>query len=153
MAAPAKNIVSEASRLANKESKVETEEDIFIIYHSSSLTLCNGSLSLVVNPRLLLTLLLLLLLLLLRLVVSLQLMILHTRVLGQFTVVCTLLGVMGLKEMMDRQGKFITEGQVEERVLQMESTRNELLDRLEYQAKQHQKETSGWKRKHYKSGS
>jgi hypothetical protein len=34
---------------------------------------------------------------------SLQLKILHTRVFGQFAVICTLLGVMGLKEMMDRR--------------------------------------------------
>ena len=36
-------------------------------------------------------------------VLSLQMQILHTRVFGQFTMVCTLLGVMGLKEMMDRR--------------------------------------------------
>lgn len=34
---------------------------------------------------------------------SLQLKILHTRVFGQFAVICTLLGIMGLKEMMDRR--------------------------------------------------
>ena len=70
----------------------------------------------------------------LEITVSLQMMILHTRVLGQFSVVCTLLGVMGLKDMMDKQGKFITESQVDERVLEMESTRAKLLERLEYQA-------------------
>lgn len=67
-----------------------------------------------------------------------QLKILHTRVLGQFTVICTLLGVMGLKEMMDRQGKFITEAEVENRVLQMEKTRSDLIDRLNFQAQQQQ---------------
>lgn len=77
---------------------------------------------------------------------SLQLKILHTRVFGQFAIICTLLGVMGLKEMMDRQGKFITEGDAEERVLQMESTRSELMNRLDFQAKQQQKEMSSWKR-------
>jgi hypothetical protein len=41
---------------------------------------------------------------------------------------------MGLKDMMDKQGKFITESQVDERVLEMESTRAKLLERLEYQA-------------------
>lgn len=66
--------------------------------------------------------------------VSFQMMILHTRVLGQFSVVCTLLGVMGLKDMMDKQGRFITESQVEERVAEMEQTRSRLMDRLEYQA-------------------
>jgi hypothetical protein len=35
--------------------------------------------------------------------VNMQMKILHTRVFGQFAVVCTLLGVMGLKEMMDRR--------------------------------------------------
>jgi hypothetical protein len=34
---------------------------------------------------------------------SFQLKLLHTRVFGQFAVICTLLGVMGLKEMMDRR--------------------------------------------------
>ncbi len=67
---------------------------------------------------------------------SLQLKILHTRVLGQFTVICTLLGVMGLKEMMDRHGKFITQAEVEQRVLEMEKTRMDLMDRLDYQARQ-----------------
>lgn len=61
-------------------------------------------------------------------------MILHTRVLGQFSVVCTLLGVMGLKDMMDKRGKYITESQVEDRVREMEATRTQLLERLEYQA-------------------
>ena len=69
-------------------------------------------------------------------VVSMQLKILHTRVLGQFTVICTLLGVMGLKELMDRQGKFISEAEVENRVLEMEKTRMDLMDRLDYQARQ-----------------
>jgi hypothetical protein len=55
---------------------------------------------------------------------------------------------MGLKEMMDRQGKFITEADVEERVLQMEATRGELMERLDFQAKQQesQKGLSKWKR-------
>ena len=74
--------------------------------------------------------------------VSLQLKILHTRVFGQFAVICTLLGVMGLKDMMDRQGKFVTESEVQERVKQMEQTRSELMDRLDYQAKQNQGRSS-----------
>lgn len=41
---------------------------------------------------------------------SLQLQILHTRVFGQFAVICTLLGVMGLKEMMDRRYVIRKEG-------------------------------------------
>jgi hypothetical protein len=35
--------------------------------------------------------------------VNMQLKILHTRVFGQFAVICTLLGVMGMKEMMDHR--------------------------------------------------
>jgi hypothetical protein len=35
--------------------------------------------------------------------VNMQMKILHTRVFGQFAVICTLMGVMGLKEMMDRR--------------------------------------------------
>jgi hypothetical protein len=34
--------------------------------------------------------------------VNMQMKILHTRVFGQFSVICTLLGVMGMKDMMDR---------------------------------------------------
>mmetsp|Transcript_83886 Transcript_83886/g.125756 ORF Transcript_83886/g.125756 Transcript_83886/m.125756 type:complete len:248 (+) Transcript_83886:166-909(+) len=64
---------------------------------------------------------------------SMQLKILHTRVLGQFTIICTLLGVMGLKEVMDRQGRYITEEEVETRVAQMENTRRKLLARLDEQ--------------------
>jgi hypothetical protein len=65
---------------------------------------------------------------------SMQLKILHTRVYGQFTVVCTLLGVMGLKELMDRQGRFITEEEVEKRVAEMQNTRKKLMQRLDKQA-------------------
>jgi hypothetical protein len=64
---------------------------------------------------------------------SLQMQMLHTRVFGQFTVICTLLGVMGLKEMMDRHGRYITEDEVEQRVAEMEATRTALLTRAEYQ--------------------
>jgi hypothetical protein len=67
---------------------------------------------------------------------SFQLKLLHTRVFGQFAVICTLLGVMGLKEMMDRQGRFTTEGEVEDRVTEMEMAKKRMMDRLEYQASQ-----------------
>jgi hypothetical protein len=67
---------------------------------------------------------------------SFQLKILHTRVIGQFAVICTLLGVMGLKEMMDRSGRFITEDDVEQRVHLMVSKRKAMMERLEYQASQ-----------------
>lgn len=92
---------------------------IFPIPYTNSYFLCTGALCVS-----------------LLLLVSLQLKILHTRVFGQFAIICTLLGVMGLKDMMDRNGKFVTDSEVEERVREMEKTRNELLDRLEYQAKQ-----------------
>jgi hypothetical protein len=67
---------------------------------------------------------------------SFSLKLLHTRVIGQFAVICTLLGVMGLKEMMDRSGRFITEDDVEQRVSQMVTTRNAMMERLEYQVSQ-----------------
>jgi len=65
---------------------------------------------------------------------QLSMKILHTRVLGQFTVICTLLGVMGMKEIMDSQGRYITEDEVEERVAEMTKTRQELLQRLTKEA-------------------
>jgi hypothetical protein len=40
---------------------------------------------------------------------------------------------MGLKEMMDRHGRYITEDEVEQRVAEMEATRTALLTRAEYQ--------------------
>jgi hypothetical protein len=64
---------------------------------------------------------------------SLQMQLLHTRVFGQFAVICTLLGVMGLKEVMDRQGRYITEDEVEARVSEMEATRTSMLTRAQYQ--------------------
>jgi hypothetical protein len=64
---------------------------------------------------------------------SLQMQMLHTRLFGQFTVICTLLGVMGMKEMMDRQGRFVTEDEIEARVAEMEATRTALMSRTEYQ--------------------
>lgn len=67
---------------------------------------------------------------------SFSIKLLHTRVIGQFAVICTLLGVMGLKEAMDRSGRFITEAQVEERIHEMISTRTTMLDRLDYEASQ-----------------
>jgi hypothetical protein len=64
---------------------------------------------------------------------SLQMQLLHTRVFGQFAVICTLLGVMGMKEVMDRHGRYVTEDEIEKRVQEMESTRTALLSRTEYQ--------------------
>ncbi len=64
---------------------------------------------------------------------SFQMRILHTRVFGQFAVICTLIGVMSLKEIMDRYGKYITEDDIEARIQEMESTRTTLMTRAEYQ--------------------
>ena len=64
---------------------------------------------------------------------SIQMRLLHTRVFGQFAVLCTLLGIMSLKEIMDRYGRYITEDEIEERILEIEETRTKLLTRAEYQ--------------------
>ena len=81
---------------------------------------------------------------------SLQMQLLHTRVFGQFTVICTLLGVMGMKEMMDRHGRYVTEEEVESRVAEMEATRTSMLTRAEYQnaLKQSSSGTTGMKAPH-----
>lgn len=62
---------------------------------------------------------------------SMQLKILHTRVFGQFAVICTLLGVMGLKATMDHQGRYVTNDEVERRVAEMQETRTKLLHRID----------------------
>ena len=49
-----------------------------------------------------------------------------------------LLGVMGFKEYMDRQGKFITQAEADARVAQMQHTRQTLLERLDYERQQEQ---------------
>jgi len=64
---------------------------------------------------------------------SMQMRILHTRVFGQFAVICTLLGVMSLKEVMDRYGRYVTEDEIEARIREMEATRTQLVTRSEYQ--------------------
>jgi hypothetical protein len=68
---------------------------------------------------------------------SMQLKILHTRVFGQFAVICTLLGVMGLKQTMDMQGRFITNDEVESRVAEMQNTRRKLLSRINAENEAH----------------
>lgn len=57
--------------------------------------------------------------------------VMHTRVFGQFATISVLLGVMGFKELMDRSGKFITEGQADMRVQEMQDLRLQMLSRLE----------------------
>lgn len=59
-----------------------------------------------------------------------QMKLMHTRVFGQFAVISMLLTLMGFKEYMDRSGRFITEGDVQDRVAQMQQSREELLTRL-----------------------
>lgn len=65
---------------------------------------------------------------------SFQMRLLHTRVFGQFAVICTLLGVMSMKEVMDRYGRYVTEDEIEERIQEMEGTRNNLMTKAEYQS-------------------
>ena len=70
---------------------------------------------------------------------QLQMKVMHTRVMGQFTVLALLLSLMGFKEYMDKNGKFITEEDAERRVMEMAEVRQGLLRRLEME-KQHQAE-------------
>lgn len=65
--------------------------------------------------------------------------IMHTRVFGQFTTLSILLGVIGFKEFMDHNGRFISEGEATERVNEMELVRQQLLYRLQLQ-KEHTEE-------------
>lgn len=71
---------------------------------------------------------------------QLSMKLLHTRVFGQFATLCCLLGVMGFKEYMDQYGRFITEAEASERVLEMKRVRESLLDRLNYEQQQAQKQ-------------
>ncbi|CAB9512168.1 Hypoxia induced protein conserved region [Seminavis robusta] len=57
--------------------------------------------------------------------------VMHTRVFGQFATISMLLGVMGFKEFMDHNGRFITEAQAEARVEEMQDLRDQMLKRLE----------------------
>jgi hypothetical protein len=70
---------------------------------------------------------------------QMQMKVMHTRVLGQATVITMLLTLMGFKEYMDRTGKFITESDVEARVAQMQQSRIELLNRLQREKMEHEK--------------
>ena len=51
-----------------------------------------------------------------------------------------LLGVMGFKEYMDQNGRFITEAEADERVEEMRRVRESLLHRLEYEREQANKQ-------------
>jgi hypothetical protein len=61
---------------------------------------------------------------------QLQQKIMHTRVLGQATVVALMLALMGFKDYMDKHGKFITEAEADRRVEEMQIMRESLLQRL-----------------------
>ena len=57
--------------------------------------------------------------------------IMHTRVLGQAAAIGMLLGVMGFKDWMDANGRFISEAQANDRVQEMQVVREEVLQRME----------------------
>jgi len=57
--------------------------------------------------------------------------VMHTRVFGQFATISALLGVMGFKELMDRNGKYITEAEADARVEEMKQLRLSMMARLE----------------------
>ena len=59
-----------------------------------------------------------------------QSMVMHTRVLGQFSVILMLLTLMGFKGYMDINGKFVTEADANYQVEEMKSKQMELLQRL-----------------------
>jgi len=64
--------------------------------------------------------------------------VMHTRVLGQATIVGLILSFMGIKEYMDRSGKFITEADAERRVEEMQNLRVSLMARLEEDRQRHE---------------
>lgn len=61
---------------------------------------------------------------------DLQQQIMQTRVVGQFTVLIFLFSLMGFKEYMDSNGKFITELEAKRRVAEMREARKELQYRM-----------------------
>jgi hypothetical protein len=64
---------------------------------------------------------------------------LHTRVFGQFATLSMLIGVMGFKEYMDRNGKYISQDEADARVYEMERVRRSLQMTLEAE-RQHAEE-------------
>jgi len=61
---------------------------------------------------------------------ALQMQIMQTRVLGQTSMIFFLLSIMGFKEYMDRNGKFITQTEADNMIMEMQRTREELFNRL-----------------------
>jgi len=54
----------------------------------------------------------------------------HTRIFGQFAVIGMLLTLMGFKQYMDANGKFLTEAEAAERVHEIDMARELLLQRV-----------------------
>uniref|UniRef100_A0A7S2EXZ1 HIG1 domain-containing protein n=1 Tax=Trieres chinensis TaxID=1514140 RepID=A0A7S2EXZ1_TRICV len=61
---------------------------------------------------------------------QLQSKIMHTRIFGQFAVVGMLLSLMGFKEYMNANGRFVSEAEAEGRVQEMVNMRTQLLEQL-----------------------
>ncbi len=57
--------------------------------------------------------------------------IMHTRVMGQFTTISLLLTVMGCKEYLDQNGRFISQQQADDRVAEMHFVRQQFLHKME----------------------
>merc|ERR1712137_1436274 len=81
---------------------------------------------------------------------QLQSKLMHTRVFGQFAVITMLLSLMGFKEYMDRNGKYITEADANRRVLQMHQMREELMAKLADDKKQKERMAQQLKAAHQK---
>jgi uncharacterized protein (UPF0305 family) len=67
-----------------------------------------------------------------------QMQVMHTRVMGQFTVLLFMLTLMGVKGYMDQNGKFITEAEAEDKVEELQLARLELIEKLNRDRKQRQ---------------
>ena len=81
---------------------------------------------------------------------QLQSKLMHTRVFGQFAVITMLLSLMGFKEYMDRNGKFITELEANRRVHQMHQMREELFAKMAGDKKQKEMMAQQLKEAHQK---
>jgi hypothetical protein len=61
--------------------------------------------------------------------------IMHTRVFGQFATISALLGIMGFKEWIDHNGRFISQEQADQRIAEMQRVRLQLKERLQEEEK------------------
>eukprot|EP00560_Eucampia_antarctica_P009349 CAMPEP_0197828636 /NCGR_PEP_ID=MMETSP1437-20131217/5170_1 /TAXON_ID=49252 ORGANISM="Eucampia antarctica, Strain CCMP1452" /NCGR_SAMPLE_ID=MMETSP1437 /ASSEMBLY_ACC=CAM_ASM_001096 /LENGTH=295 /DNA_ID=CAMNT_0043429923 /DNA_START=45 /DNA_END=932 /DNA_ORIENTATION=- len=66
---------------------------------------------------------------------QLQSKLMHTRVFGQFALISMLLTLMGFKEYMDKYGRFITQADADQRVLQLQRMRQDLMERVKQDKK------------------